>query len=469
MIADSAFGRPGHARLDDERPVPALLDIRFQQQICREAAVFGQLAANSLSSIENRQIVPIIRRFSLKIDTKVFNWMNASPKPIAPAPRFSDAILDQGNEISTKLDMLRMERFPPNAQKTLRSFSLAEVAGFIDVSPSYLKKLHLQGKGPQPATTATGRRYYTADQIDALRETIDRSPRRRPGEKLQVISVVNFKGGSGKTTTAVHLSQYLSLRGFRVLAIDLDPQASMSALFGIQPELDSNPSFYEALRYDDERRSVTEIIQQTNFPNLNIVPANLELQEYEYDTPIAMQRRDSNAGKLFYTRIGQALAEVDDQYDLVVIDCPPQLGYLTLTALTASSSVLITVHPQMLDIMSMSQFLLMLGGILKSVEGVGVNVSLDWFRYCITRYEPGDVPQQSMVGFMQSMFAEQMLKHQMVKSTAISDAGLTKQSLYEVERAQFTATTYDRARETMDNVNNEIVTLINRVWGRPDE
>lgn len=392
--------------------------------------------------------------------------MNATPKAIAPAPRFSDTILDQGNEISTKLDMLRMEKFPPNAQKTLRTFALAEVAEFLNVSQSYLKKLHTQGKGPEPTTTSTGRRFYSADQIAELRDVIGRSPRRQDGEKLQVISVVNFKGGSGKTTTAVHLAQYLSLRGFRVLAVDLDPQASMSALYGVQPELDSNPSFYEALRYDDERKPISAIIQPTNFPGLDIVPANLELQEYEYDTPIAMQRRDSNAGKLFYTRIGQALAEVDDRYDVVVIDCPPQLGYLTLTALTASTSVLITVHPQMLDIMSMSQFLLMLGGILKSVEGAGVNVSLDWFRYLITRYEPGDIPQQSMVGFMQSMFAEQMLKHQMVKSTAISDAGLTKQSLYEVERSQFTSTTYDRARESMDSVNSEVIELMNKAWGR---
>ena len=81
-------------------------------------------------------------------------------------------------------------------------------------------------------------------------------PRRRQGEKLQVISVVNFKGGSGKTTTAAHLAQYLALTGHRVLAIDLDPQASLSALHGIQPELDKNPSLYEALRYDDDKKSI---------------------------------------------------------------------------------------------------------------------------------------------------------------------------------------------------------------------
>ncbi|MFW8610099.1 MULTISPECIES: plasmid partitioning protein RepA [Rhizobium] len=392
--------------------------------------------------------------------------MNVKMAASEKVPGFADIILEQGGDISSKLDMLRQEKFPPNAQKSLRQFSLAEVADFVGVSQSYLKKLHLRGKGVEPTTTSTGRRYYTADQVNDLRALLDRVPHRKAGERLQVIAVVNFKGGSGKTTTSAHLAQYLALRGYRVLAVDLDPQASLTALYGIQPELDDKASFYESLRYDEERKSITEIIQPTNFPNLDIVPANLELQEYEYETPIAMQRKDSNAGKLFYTRVGDALAEVDDRYDVVVIDCPPQLGYLTLTALTAATSVLITVHPQMLDIMSMSQFLLMLGNILKSVEAVGVNVSLDWFRYLVTRYEPMDIPQQQMVGFMQSMFAAQMMRNQMVKSTAISDAGLTKQSLYEVERSQFTPSTYDRARESMDAVNAEVIELLHKAWGR---
>lgn len=383
-----------------------------------------------------------------------------------PDVGFADVILQQSREISRRLDLLRQENFPPDAQKSLRRFSLAEAADFVGVSQSYIKKLHLQGKGVEPYVTPTGRRYYTSEQMNDLRGLLDRSPRRKAGDKLQVISVVNFKGGSGKTTTAVHLSEYLSLRGFRVLAVDLDPQASLTALFGIQPELDGNPSFYDALRYDDKRLPLAQVRRPTNFPNLDIVPANLELQEYEYETPIAMHAKDPTAGRSFYTRIGASLAEVDDEYDVVVIDCPPQLGYLTLTALAAASAVLITVHPQMLDIMSMSQFLLMLGEILKSIETAGANVSLDWFRYLVTRYEPGDVPQQEMVGLMQSMFARQMLRNQMVKSTAISDAGLTKQSLYEVERSEFVSSTYDRARESLDAVNGEVAELILNAWGR---
>lgn len=386
---------------------------------------------------------------------------------------FDEEIIQQGELISDRLNMLRLEQYPPDAQKRLRLFSLAEVADFIGVTQNHIKKLHLDGKGPVPTVSSSGRRSYTAEQMLELRQYLDKHgrsdvknyvPRRRDGEHLQVISVVNFKGGSGKTTTTAHLAQYLALTGHRVLAIDLDPQASLTALHGIQPELDKNPSLFEALRYDDERCSIKEIIQTTNFPGLDIVPANLELQEYEYETPLAAA--NSQEGRLFFTRISRALKEVDDRYDVVVIDCPPQLGYLTLTALTASTAVLITVHPQMLDIMSMSQFLLMLGGILQSIKSAGAKVTLDWFRFLVTRYEATDGPQAQMVGFMQAMFSKRMLNNQMVKSTAISDAGITKQTVYEVERAQFVRATYDRAVDSLNAVNSEITALVHKAWGR---
>ena len=390
---------------------------------------------------------------------------------------FDEIITMQGELISDKLNLLRMEQYPPDAQKGLRQFSLAEAAYFLGVTQSNIKKLHLEGKGPIPTTSSSGRRTYTAQQLNELRAYLDRHgrpgkkpyvPHRKDGEEMHVISVVNFKGGSGKTTTASHLAQHLALTGHRVLAIDLDPQASLTALHGIQPELDDVPSLYESLRYDDDRKSIREVIQKTNFPGLDIVPANLELQEYEYETPVAATDRTRTDGRLFFTRIANALKEVDDRYDVVVIDCPPQLGYLTLTALTASSAVLVTVHPQMLDIMSMSQFLLMLGGIMRSIREAGAHVNLKWFRYLVTRYEPTDGPQQQMVGFMQALFPAQMLSAHMVKSTAISDAGITKQTLYEVERAQFVRTTYDRAMTSLNEVNEEVAALVHKAWGRPE-
>ncbi len=333
----------------------------------------------------------------------------------------------------------------------------------------------MRAKAPSPQTSSSGRRSYSAEQMEELRQYLDQHgrsearkyvPRRRAGEKLQIIAVVNFKGGSGKTTTAAHLAQYMALTGHRVLAVDLDPQASLSSLHGFQPELDMTPSLYEAIRYDEQRRSITDIILPTTFPGLDIVPANLELQEFEYDTPLAMTNKSSNDGKTFFTRISRALVEVEDRYDVVVIDCPPQLGYLTITALTAATSVLVTIHPQMLDVMSMGQFLLMLGGILKPIREAGAAVNLEWYRYVITRYEPTDGPQAQMVGFMQTLFHQFVLKNQMLKSTAISDAGITKQTLYEVDKAKMTRSTYERAIGSLNAVNAEIAELVHASWGR---
>ena len=376
--------------------------------------------------------------------------------------------------LSAKLQAHRLQLFPPTATKTLRRFSPTEAAKLLGVNDSYLRKLSLEGKGPQVEVGPGGRRSYTIEDIQELRTLLaagskgDRRylPSRSASEQLQVITVVNFKGGSGKTTTAAHLAQYLALRGYRVLAIDLDPQASMSALHGIQPEFDvgDNETLYGAIRYDDQRRDLKDIIRKTYFTNLDLVPANLELMEFEHESPKALMGGAQR--ELFFTRMDDALASVADQYDVVVVDCPPQLGFLTMSAMCSATAVLVTVHPQMLDVMSMCQFLLMTSDLLRVVANAGGNMGYDWMRYVITRYEPGDGPQNQMVSFMRSMFGDHVLNYPMLKSTAISDAGITKQTLYEVSRDQFTRSTYDRAVEALDNVNGEIEQLIRKAWGR---
>jgi chromosome partitioning protein len=376
-------------------------------------------------------------------------------------------------ELSKRLRAQQLRDFPPAAEKTIRRFSPAEAARMIGIHEGYLRQLVSEGKGP-PASP-NGRRTYSIHDIELLRTDLDAAgkgtrryvPWRREGERVQVISVMNFKGGSGKTTTSAHLGQFLALRGYRVLAIDLDPQASLSALFGHQPELDvgENETIYGAIRYDDRRREMPEIVRGTYIPNLHVIPGQLELMEFEHETPKALMTRASG-DSLFFARIGQALAQVTEAYDVVIIDCPPQLGFLTLSALCAATAVLITVHPQMLDVMSMSQFLNMTGSLLDVVADAGGTTEYDWMRYLVTRYEPSDGPQTTMVGLMRSIFGSRVLTHPMVKSTAIADAGLTKQTLYEVERQQFTRGTYDRAIEALDLVNGEIEGLIKQVWGR---
>lgn len=375
--------------------------------------------------------------------------------------------------LSAQLQHLRARAFPPTAQKQLRKFAPGEAAKLIGISDVYLRTLVNEGVIGEAEKNAAGRRLYSLEQIHSIRSHLSKNKKnydqhRRTDDRLQVIAVTNFKGGSGKTTTAAHLAQYFALRGYRVLAADLDPQASLSALFGIQPEFDLEPNetLYGAIRYDEAQRPLKSIIKSTYFNGLDIVPGNLELQEFEHETPRALTSSSRSTDKLFFTRVATALKSVDDDYDIVVLDCPPSLGYLTLSALCAATSVLVTIHPQMLDVASMSQFLHMTAGLFDVVERAGGNANYDWFRYVLTRYEPNDGSQSQIAGLLKGLFGDRVLTNSMVKSAAISDAGITKQTLYEVGRENFHRQTYDRAIEALDAVNHEIEELVRDAWGR---
>ena len=391
-------------------------------------------------------------------------------------PEDINAVIRQHSEwLAAQLQSQRESLFPPDADKTMRKFTSGEAAGLLGVNDSYLRKLHLDGKGPEPEVSSGNRRLYSAQNLQDLRVLLEKTarkpgdylPGRREGDHLQVIGVMNFKGGSGKTTTSAHLAQWLALQGYRVLGIDLDPQASFTALHGVQPEFDlpEGGTLYDAIRYENPA-PIQSVIRKTYIPNLDLIPGNLELMEFEHETPRALAQ---NAAGLFFFRVKEALKAVDSDYDVVVIDCPPQLGFLTMSALSAATGVLVTIHPEMLDVMSMSQFLRMTADLMDVIADSGADMSHDWMRYVLTRYEPAEAPQNRIVAFLRTMYGDKVLNTPMLKSTAISDAGLTKQTLYEVERSAFTRSTYDRAMESLNALNEEVAGLIQKTWGRPHE
>lgn len=386
-------------------------------------------------------------------------------------------ITQRAEALSARLRAVGERAFPPTAQKTLRSFSSGEVAEIVGVSDGYLRQLSIDGLGPTPDLGNGGRRSYSLEQINELRQYLASArpkeatrffPRRRPGEKLQVITVANFKGGSAKTTTSLYLAQGLALQGYRVLAIDLDPQASLSAMFGYQPEFDvaENTTLYGAIRYDDQRVTMKDVIRPTYFTGISIVPGNLELMEFEHQTPRFMLQNRSRPEDLFFRRVAGAIEQVEGDFDVVVVDCPPQLGFLTMGALNAATGMIVTVHPQMVDVASMSQFLLMTSDLVTVIEEAGGRLDYDFLRFLVTRHDPRDVPEQEIVGLMRDVFGSDVMAATAWKSTAIANAGLTKQSLYELTRGAVGRSTYDRAMESINAVNKEVLELLNEVWQR---
>jgi chromosome partitioning protein len=170
--------------------------------------------------------VPQLKLDEIHVETQV------TPKQ----PKVDDNyILKHAKELSEALNQQRLALYPPMAQKSLRKFTSGEAARLIGVDDGYLRQLALEGKGPEAETLPNGRRMYSLEDINGLRAYLDENARigrrylkyRSGKEHLQIISCVNFKGGSAKTTSAAHLAQYLAMSGYRVLTIDLDPQASL--------------------------------------------------------------------------------------------------------------------------------------------------------------------------------------------------------------------------------------------------
>jgi chromosome partitioning protein len=403
--------------------------------------------------------------------------MKAKQRHSQPVESSAEKIRRQSQLLSAQLQSIRERLYEPAAAKTLKTFTSREVAALLGIAESTLRQMSLDGESAIPDRRDNGRRMYTLSQVNQIREHLARKrpaeamqffPRRQSGEKLQVIAVANFKGGSAKTTTTLHLAHYLAVQGLRVLAIDLDPQASLSAMFGYQPEfdVDENETVYAAIRYDESRRSVRDVIRKTYFDGIDLIPANLELMEYEHETPRAIAEGYGRGDEIFFRRLSAVIHDVEADYDVVLIDAPPQLGYLTLGALYAATGLLITIHPAMIDVASMNQFLAMMSDLMAVIDERGGTLSHDFIRYVITRHNPNDGPQVNVVTLLRSLFREDVLAPAVVETTAIASAGLEKKSLYELSRGSVRRDTLSRALESVDSVNREIFLHIKDVWGR---
>jgi chromosome partitioning protein len=291
------------------------------------------------------------------------------------------------------------------------------------------------------------------------------NPRRSDGEACQILAITNFKGGSSKTSTTIHLGHYLALKGYRVLAIDLDPQASLTALHGALRDFDprEGETFYSAIRFDDPI-PVETLIHQTHITGFDVICAGLELTEFE--TAVALEMRNSG-GTSFLLRVAQAIAQIEDRYDIILMDSAPSLNFLTLSSLTAATGVLIPVPAHMLDVDSTAKFLELAASYMQILSEMGTSAQWDFAKFLITKFEPNDHPQANMMALMRQVFGNDLLLNMVIKSTAVADALTWKQSLYEVQRSRFSAPkTYDRAMESINASNAEIEHLLRTAWGR---
>lgn len=221
-----------------------------------------------------------------------------------------------------------------------------------------------------------------------------------------VISVANHKGGVGKTTTTVNLSAGLSNTGYRVLVIDSDPQANATFALGLGKQ---EKTLYQTLVFQD---SISKAIVPVN--RIEMVPSSVHLAAFE---------KNNDVGKEFILQ--EQIAEVKDKYDFILIDCPPSLGALTVSALTASDYAMIVLQPEPLSIQGMTEFV----KILRTVK-TRMNPELDILGVLVTSYNNRTILHRDLVEYLEKEYGDMIFASKIRSNISLPEAQSVGQDIF---------------------------------------
>lgn len=343
------------------------------------------------------------------------------------------------------LGLLMQHAHAAAAEKSLPLLGISEAARLVGISTVYLRHLEKNGGLPAPAKDEAGRRAYSLAHINQVREALGRLPKRSNAAALTV-AFANLKGGSAKTTTAAHFAQYAARQGYRTLLVDMDPQASMTGMFGYNPQLDIDAGQTIAPALAGDPRLIRDSIRPTYWDRLDLVPSNLNLVAAE----MALLAMDGNAG-----RLASALDAVGADYDLIVLDAPPALGLLSINVLCASDYIVTPIIPTMVDISSSIQFF----HILESLD----RLRLARLSILITRFNGGSEHVRA-ASMLRSIYGDTILTNQMIESAELLKSGNDMVSVYEIGEVRGSRETYRRAVSAFDAVNQEILIHAKSLW-----
>ena len=176
----------------------------------------------------------------------------------------------------------------------------------------------------------------------------------------KIISIINQKGGVGKTTTVINLAAGLSMKGKKILVIDLDPQGNATTGLGLSNTASSDTTIYSVL---NGNKTISEVIQQTNFENLNLITSNVDLSGLEVETA-----GDSRRAFKLKDELTSILNDSRASYDYILIDCPPSLSLLTIMALVASDALVVPLQTEFFALEGLTQ-------LMKTIERIKNNLN----------------------------------------------------------------------------------------------
>ncbi|AZB66399.1 hypothetical protein RSWS8N_20514 (plasmid) [Cereibacter sphaeroides WS8N] len=410
---------------------------------------------------------------------------------------------------------VRKATFSPSETKQLRPFSIWEISSFMfDVPADTLrKKLAEDPSLPQGVVEEEGRqRWFTLAEINELRRRVrfrgkKLLPERPKGRALRV-AVSNFKGGVGKTVVAQHLANAAALDGYRVLVVDFDPQATLTHSLGLVEvkewdtvwgimcrdlckeadrimEAYDDPADCPYPAADELPKDVQEIgtmrvqdfIQRTAWSTIDIIPscANAAFVEFA-----SAQYRSLHKAWSFFGCVARYLDELpEDQYDLVIFDCPPAIGYQSLNAAFAADVLYIPSGPGYWEYDSTTSFLGQLGDALQEIsvgfERIAADAGIQLpkrfvdIRVLMTRFEAANPLHVAMLQAFRNVFGADVCQHPIEMTRAVEQSGRFQMSVYEQDYREMTRETWKRARQSFDNAYAEFKETILKAWKERNE
>ena len=226
---------------------------------------------------------------------------------------------------------------------------------------------------------------------------------------MKIISIINQKGGVGKTTTVINLASALSQQGKKILVIDLDPQGNATTGLGLSNNSNSETTIYNVL---NGNKKISEVVQPTSFANLNLITSNVDLSGLEVETA-----GDSRRAFKLKDELTAILNDSGSSYDYIMIDCPPSLSLLTIMALVASDALVVPLQTEFFALEGLTQ-------LMKTIERIkyNLNPSLDIRGILLTMYDKRNKLSGQVEKEARNYFKEKVYSTTVPRNVRLSEA-----------------------------------------------
>lgn len=340
-----------------------------------------------------------------------------------------------------------------------KRYSMKDAAKMIKRTYTAIREAEKSGHLANPVMGGNNRRLgYTLKDINAARDHFKtRLQRDDQTDDCIRLSFSNFKGGSAKTTSAVHAAQYIAQSGLRVLLVDCDPQASTTATMGYIPDHDIDEETTLLPYLEGQVPDLAYAIRPTFWTGLDLIPANLQLFAAE-----GLIANEATTSAL--QRLKAGLESIEDNYDVIIMDPPPSLGMISLSVMNAANAIIIPSPAASYDLYSTRAFLKMLIDTLGTLKNHGVEIDLKFVRLLVTRLDENSEIQTALADMLPNHLGISVIRNAVRKSAALDRAGMFGRTIYEMSAENMPRKTWNRALNHFDSANEEILTLIRKSW-----